>query len=299
MIDRIYGIATATALWQNDSELPDYFPFPSQSVEISTNTTESAYLVGEDGFTAWDDLVTNDGAYIIGSWDSDNGLQEGEYYDIDGTTVLGAPAHPATADYTTWVRPLGNDAGKATGVLDSPRWQGHAEQKFLEANERYPSTKKPFSLMIQRQNIGVGAPDWDSLTQYTTGDYAKSGGATWQASQDSLNQTPYGGSPYWTFINTPGWGWKVTMLSDDPVRDITARAVGVYSDAECTSYLYTTGAFVDDGGGTYFTECPVGQRTATPDQVNFALLLGAAQEGYFNLSDGGDSTEALFWSSDQ
>jgi len=33
--------------------------------------------------------------------------------------------------------------------------------------------------------------------------------------------------------------------------------------------------------------------------VNFALLLGSAQEGFFNLFEGGDETQALFWTSDQ
>ena len=89
------------------------------------------------------------------------------------------------------------------------------------------------------------------------------------------------------------------MISNDPGRDITARAIGVYSDPECTAYLYTTGAFVDDGSGNYYTECPVGQRQPTDAQVNFALLLGAAQEGFFNLPEGGGDADAQFWQSDQ
>lgn len=91
------------------------------------------------------------------------------------------------------------------------------------------------------------------------------------------------------------------MLSADPLRDITARGIGVYSDPECTAFLYTTGSFVQDGShnNNFYTECPAGQRTPAPAQVNFALLLGSAQEGYFNLPEGGDDVEALFWSSDQ
>jgi hypothetical protein len=93
------------------------------------------------------------------------------------------------------------------------------------------------------------------------------------------------------------WGWRVDMVSEDPSRDITARAVGIYSDPECTAYLYTTGAFVDDGSGNYYTECPVGQRKASPEPVYFALLLGAGQEGYFNLIDEAEGAEVtkLFW----
>jgi len=88
------------------------------------------------------------------------------------------------------------------------------------------------------------------------------------------------------------------MVSDDPVRDITARAVGIYSDPECTAYLYTTGAFVNEGG-TYLTRCPPGQVQPTAAQVNFALLLGSAQEGFFNIPEGAATVEALFWSKNQ
>lgn len=248
-MDRIYGIPTADTAWD------DLNPQPPQSVLIATNATESAYLVGSGGFSGWDALVS---AYIIGSWDHVTGLQEGQSYDIDGITVIGAPAHPVTADYEEWVRPLGNESGRATGLLDSPRWQGHAEQKFLQDDQRYKDTNAPFTLKITR--VEHVAPD-----------------------------------PF------PGWGWSVEMLSEDPLRDITARAVGIYSDPECTAYLYTTGAFVQDGShnNNYYTECPTGQRTVTPDQVNFALLLGSIQEGFFNLPEGSDTTEALFWTKDQ
>jgi len=289
-IDRIYGITT--------SAVP--VDLPPQTVQIAANLTETAYLVGDGGFADWSDLVTNDGAYIVGSWDSDTGLQEGESYDEFGM-VIGTPTHPVTADYATWIRPLGNDAGRATGILDATRWQGHVEQKFLETDNRYPATNRPFTLEIYRENIGADAQPWSAVTQYFTGDYVTSGGSTWKALQDNLNQTPFGGSPFWEFINTPGWGWSVVMLSADPLRDITARGIGVYSDPECTAFLYTTGSFVQDGShnNNFYTECPAGQRTPAPAQVNFALLLGSAQEGYFNLPEGGDDVEALFWSSDQ
>ena len=55
--------------------------------------------------------------------------------------------------------------------------------------------------------------------------------------------------------------------------------------------ISTTGAFVDDGGGNYYTVCQVGQRKATPEPVYFALLLGSAQEGYFNLIDEEEGAE--------
>jgi len=292
-IDRIYGIPTASAQWD------ELNPQPNQTVLIATNATESAFLVGSGGFAEWDALGT---AYLIGSWDSETGLQEGQSWDdSEPPVVVGTPTHPATADYLEWIRPLGNEEGRATGLLDSMRWAGHAEPKFLQDDNRYPSTNTPFSLEIYRENIGVGASAWDSVTQFFTGDYATNGGSTWRALQDSLNQTPFGGSTFWEFVNTPGWGWSVEMLSADPLRDITARAISVYSDPECTLFLYTTGAFVQDGshGNNFYTQCPVGQRTPTAAQVNFALLLGAAQEGFMNIPEGTEALESLFWAADQ
>ena len=291
-MDRIYKIATVDAQWD------DLNPQPPQSVQIAVSGLEEAYLVGELGFTDWDALTST----LVGSWDTVTGLQEGQTYTAGLPPVIGKPTFPVTADYATWIRPLGNDSGRATGQLDSTRWQGHPEQKFLDNDNRYPSTNTPFTLEIVRENIGADAPVWDSVTQYFTGDYVQSPlGTTWKALQDSLNETPFGGSLFWEFVNTPGWGWSVVMLSADPLRDITARAIGIYSDPECTLFLYTTGAFVQDGshGNNFYTECPAGQRTATPEQVNFALLLGSAQEGWFNLAEGGDETESLFWSADQ
>jgi hypothetical protein len=97
----------------------------------------------------------------------------------------------------------------------------------------------------------------------------------------------------------PGWGWRVDMISADPTRDITARGIGIYSDDAWQNYLYTTGSFIDDGSGNYYTECPVGQRTATADDVYFALLLGSAQEGTFTLPAGQTEAEANFWKANQ
>ena len=295
--DRIYKILSADAIWQNDPDLPDYNPQPPQSVQIAVSGLEEAYLVGEGGFTDWGALTST----LVGSWDDVTGLQEGQTYTDGAPPVIGTPTFPVTADYATWIRPLGNEAGRATGQLDSTRWQGHPEQKFLDNDNRYPSTNTPFSLEIYRENFGADAPAWDIATNYVTEDYATNGGSTWQASQDSLGQTPYGGSPYWEFVNTPGWGWSVEMLSADPLRDITARAISVYSDPECTLFLYTTGAFVQDGshGNNFYTQCPVGQRTPTAAQVNFALLLGAAQEGFMNIPEGTEALESLFWAADQ
>ena len=94
------------------------------------------------------------------------------------------------------------------------------------------------------------------------------------------------------------WGWRVDMISEDPQRDITARAIGVYADPECTQYLYTTGAFHHDGDYDYYTVCPVGQRKADPEPVYFALLSGSTQEGIWHLvnPEEGARERRLFWS---
>ena len=105
-----------------------------------------------------------------------------------------------------------------------------------------------------------------------------------------------------------GHGWKCTMLSEDPHRDITARAIGIYSDPECTQYLYTTGAFImtdipagedEEGNPVYIqrpqTVCPPGQLKATREPVYFALLLGSLQEGKMALPAEQDSITRNFW----
>ena len=291
-IDRIYKILTADTQWS------DINPQPPQSVLIATQDPDSAYLVGSGGFTAWDALT----ATIVGSWDSETGLQEGESY--DNGNVIGTPTHPVTADYTGWIRPLGNEAGRATGLLDSTKWQGHVSEKFLFEDFRYTPTDAPFTLEIIRQDYGSEALPWDNATVYNTGDFATSGGM-WQSLQDgNVGNTPFGGSAFWEFINQSGpWGWLVKMLSDDPGRDITARAIGIYTDPEATIFEYTTGAFINDGkyGDVFYTECPPGNREATAAPIYFALLLGSAQEGIFQLDaleDGAEAT-ALFWTTDQ
>jgi hypothetical protein len=176
----------------------------------------------------------------------------------------GEPMSVITSDYADWIRPLGNDDGVATGFLDSMRWQGHSEPKWFQYDDTDP------------------------------GDV--------QAERYPAYQRPFTLQIERTFINDDGFpqiphGWKVTMLSADPLRDITARAIGIYNDAG--DYLYTTGAFIDDGTGTYFTECPVGQRTADEVQINFKLLLGSAPEGAWTLPVGQGSDAREFWSSDQ
>ena len=237
-----------------DDAFDDVNPRPSPSVLVAEYNDQRCYLYSADDVTAWPSVT------ILGAWDRSTGLQAGQSYSTDSPAVIqGTPTHPIQSNYWDYVRPLGNDTGRATGPLRTLRWQGQPEVRYaVDDVSEYPVTDAPFQLKITREEIT--APD-----------------------------------PF------PGWGWTVEMISDDPARDITARAVGIYSDPECTAFLYTTGAFIQDGSNNnnYYTECPAGQRTNDPDQVNFALLLGAAQEGFFNLPEGSSTTEAFFWAKDQ
>ena len=172
------------------------------------------------------------------------------------------------------LRPFGNDSGKATSMLDLMGYQGHAQRHLQEVPVEHTYPEYPAS----EQPFSL------RITRTQTLD-------------DGWPHIP--------------WGWTVEVLSDDPERDITARAIGVYD--ENWNYLYTTGAFVlmefeeeDEEGNPvtverYGTECPVGQRKATAEPVYFALLLGADQEGRWVLEDldEGAVDTRQFWSSDQ
>jgi hypothetical protein len=300
-IDYAIILPIADAVWD------DLNPQPTQSVKMTDDGTDVAYLATSDGDPLPDWPVS---AAIWGAWDrtqvKDNGyLQFGETYDTDGITVLGTPTFPINPLYWDWVNTLGNAAGRATNTLRVVRWQGApAKKQAVTDTSEYPATDSPFTLEIQRQDYGSTAQPWDNSEIYSTGEFVTSGGM-WKSLQDNnQGNTPFGGSPFWEFINQSGfWGWVVFMVSADPLRDIAARAVGIYTDPECTIFQYTTGAFINDGkyGDRFYTECPPGNRLATSAQVNFALLLGSAQEGWMNLPEGGDGeiNVSLYWAADQ
>jgi hypothetical protein len=284
---------------------PETDPRPSPAVlvaEYNDGFDQRCYLYTSDDADPLPDWPAS--AAVLAAW-SLTGLQFGETYnDDEPPLVIGSPVFPIQQNYWDYVRPLGNDAGRATGPLRTLRWAGHPEVRYAvgDASE-YPIADAPFTLEIIRQDYGSDALPWDNGTTYAAGDFATSGGM-WLSLQDgNVGNTPFGGSPFWEFINQSGpWGWVVKMLSDDPGRDITARAIGVYSDPEATAFLFTTGAFINDGkyGDVYYTECPPGNRDTDPDPVYFALLLGAAQEGIFQLDapDEGAEATALFWAAD-
>ncbi len=107
-----------------------------------------------------------------------------------------------------------------------------------------------------------------------------------------------------------GWGFRVELIGDAGTRDPSARAIGVYSDAECTQYLWTTGAFqsgpsewqVDEQGEpltVWFTNSWDGDRPDERKDWHIAFLLGSAQEGHQTLPAGQDGIRYLFWEHEQ
>ena len=101
------------------------------------------------------------------------------------------------------------------------------------------------------------------------------------------------------FAHIPhGFVFRIQFAAPD--TQPTARSFGVYSDVECTQYLWTPGAFQnagpDDEGDTIWQiNCPVGQRTAEPQDWHFAMLLGSAQVGKFTLPASQQSTTRYFF----
>jgi hypothetical protein len=107
-----------------------------------------------------------------------------------------------------------------------------------------------------------------------------------------------------------GWGWRAEIHGDAGSRDPGVRAIGIYSDSECTQYLYTTGAFVQgvsswqvDSNGqpltVWYTECPLGQLKPTRGDWHIAILYAALQEGKKTLLASQDSFRYLFFEKTQ
>lgn len=107
------------------------------------------------------------------------------------------------------------------------------------------------------------------------------------------------------------WRWTIVMLSNDPLRDIIVRAIGVYN--ENGTYLGTTGSFVlmdfeelDDEDEPvivqrYGCECPAVFWKAEPETIYFKLLYSGQPEGEWQLIDldEGATQTRLFWNGDQ
>lgn len=83
------------------------------------------------------------------------------------------------------------------------------------------------------------------------------------------------------------WGWRAEIRSQSGDFEPGVRAIGIYSDAECTQFLYTTGSFVlDSASGRYVTEWNSGDSAKTTRY--FALLYASAQEAIGALLDKDD-----------
>ena len=130
--DAIIALDAADAVWSLSN------PQPAQSVLISIyndGADKQAYLANNTDIVDWPSS-----AYVVGSWDldqesEDGYLQTGQTFGVGGV-VNGTPTYPLQPDYTAYIRPLGNDDGEATGLLDSIRWAGHPEAKWLEDDNR-------------------------------------------------------------------------------------------------------------------------------------------------------------------
>lgn len=172
------------------------------------------------------------------------------------------------------LRPFGNDVGFATDALDLIHYQGHAQRYMQEIQAVDTLPEYP----VDNQPFTL------RITRTLTLD-------------DDFSHIP--------------WRWTVAMLSNDPLRDITVRAIGVYSESD--AYLGTTGAFVlmdfdedDDEGNPvvvhrYGCECPSVFWEAVPGIVYFKLLYSGQPEGAWQLIDleEGATQDRLFWSADQ
>jgi hypothetical protein len=106
-----------------------------------------------------------------------------------------------------------------------------------------------------------------------------------------------------------GWGWRAEIVGPAGSRDPSARAIGIYSDAACTAYLYTTGAFIQqasawqvDANGSALTVWAteynpglLGYDNDAKHDVHHACLLGSAQEGHATLAASAQSAAHEFW----
>jgi len=90
---------------------------------------------------------------------------------------------------------------------------------------------------------------------------------------------------------SPGqWGWRAEMSVQSQSFEPGVRAIGVYADAACTQYLYTTAAFVLDGT-KWATEWNEGKPAAA--DVHWAILWASIKEQQGTLPADADAA-ALF-----
>lgn len=83
------------------------------------------------------------------------------------------------------------------------------------------------------------------------------------------------------------WGsrWLLELFRED----VNALSIAIY-DAQ-GNYLYTTGALIDTGNGSWYTECPAGQADPIPEDVYFKWLLGSANISSLEVYKGSETTK--------
>lgn len=117
-----------------------------------------------------------------------------------------------------------------------------------------------------------------------------------QVEQDFPHNTPQVSAITAKVIREPGWnnnlGFRVIFTLSDPSYIPANIALAVYSGAECSGYLYTTGALsLDQETGLYYTVCPPGFEPGDTD-IHFGLLYAAINLSCWTLSAG--TSEQVF-----
>lgn len=100
--------------------------------------------------------------------------------------------------------------------------------------------------------------------------------------------------PYKSFTITvtrqPGWegktGFKVVLNSADADFAPDNMALAVYTNANCQDFLYTTGAFVEEGG-VWGAVCPAGHEPGNVE-IHFGILYGSAPMLCWSMPQGQD-----------
>jgi len=174
---------------------------------------------------------------------------------------------PDVADY---LQPAGNLSGEAPVTLAVNHFMGHKPERAVtdtpaaDTLPQFPADRQPYQVSVERTVI----------------------------LDDGFAHIPH--------------GFRFTLQFAAPETLPTARSFGVYADAECTQYLWTPGAFAEviEGEGEdqqtlWRIDCPVGQRTAEPQDWHFAMLLGSLQVGRFTLPLGQQSATRYFFEHDR
>ena len=95
------------------------------------------------------------------------------------------------------------------------------------------------------------------------------------------------------YNDTWGWRWHMSLKRES----VNALALSI-KDKD-GNYLYTTGALIADGQGGWYTECPAGQATTTPQDMYFEWLMGSAPISALEVYKGSKDTLEGYVHSDE